>query len=701
MLKFIVRLSLVVVGLAAVGLQAAPERPGPRVDARLISEVSAVRAGTPFDVALVQEITPGWHTYWRNPGDSGAPTEIVWHLPPGFSAGEIQWPWPERIPYGPLVNFGYHDRVVLPVQITPPDTLEGDRIVLRAEARYLVCADICIPEDASLELVLPVTGASPPVDPDNAALFASARQKIPRDIGVDANYHVEGETVTLHVKLPGLKRERVEGATWFPFEDSVIDNAHPQQFSMVDDGFVITTKTGYEFEPGKSAFDGIVVVNEDSGETLSSAFEVHPRASAAAAPGGGLHVSMLTAVLFAFVGGLILNLMPCVFPVLSIKVLSLVGHADSKAVRLHGWLYVFGVVLSFLVVAGVLIGLRAAGAQIGWGFQLQSPLVIGLLVYLFFLIGLMLSGYFEIGFSVMNLGTSLSAGRGYTGSFLTGVLATVVAAPCTAPFMGAAIGFALTQDASRALAIFGSLGVGMGLPYLVLCYSPLLLKRLPRPGPWMETFKEFLAFPMYASAVWLIWVLSQQSGSTGVLLVLSGLIAIGFAIWLMKRTSRSLPARVVTGAVAVLLVLGALTLPGIVERPSAVSATEVASSEPLEESEDVLDSQPWSPRRLAEARKQGPVFVNFTAAWCITCKVNESVALTSDRVRQAFEEAGVTYLKGDWTNEDARITAALAEYGRSGVPLYLLYPQGEGRARVLPQILTESVVIEAVQSVTP
>lgn len=686
--KFIARITVLVLSISAQG---APE---PKVDARLISEMTSVRAGESFDVALVQDIEPGWHTYWRNPGDSGAPTKIIWDLPEGFVAGDIQWPYPERVPYGPLVNYGYHDQVVFPIRMTAPDEIDGDTVTLAGQVEYLVCEDICIPEDAEVALTLPVSADAPSRDPDNAALFERARQRIPQDIGLDANYSVEGDVITVGVEVGGLKESRIESATYFPYEEGVIDNTHPQDFRLTDTGFVLSTHTGYDFDPNASGFQGIIVITEDSGEQLSSAFEVNPVPGAVASPGAASVPGLLTAIVFAFLGGVILNLMPCVFPVLSIKVLSLVGHGQSREVRLHGLLFVLGVVLSFLVVAGVLIALRAAGAQIGWGFQLQSPLVVGLLVYLFFVIGLMLSGYFTVGYSLMNLGDSLARSRGYTGSFLTGVLATIVAAPCTAPFMGAAIGFALTRDSVTALTIFGSLGLGMGLPYLVLCYSPALLRRLPRPGPWMETFKEFLAFPMFASAVWLMWVLSQQSGPTGVLFTLSGLVLIAFAMWLLKRS----PGSVFHG-IAGILIISALALPWMVDRPSGNEAGKVSGVTAPDSGSSGNGPvwEAWSPDKVARAREAGPVFVNFTAAWCITCKVNESVALNSQRVRDAFNEAGVTYLKGDWTNEDPEITRALAEYNRSGVPLYLMYPRGQGRAEVLPQILTESTILEAIE----
>ena len=368
---------------------------------------------------------------------------------------------------------------------------------------------------------------------------------------------------------------------------------------------------------------------------------------------------------------------------LSIKILSLVDSSAETSIKLHSAAYFVGVVASFLLVAIVLLALRAAGEQIGWGFQLQSPTVVALLAYLFVVIGFSLSGFLQVGLSWTGVGDSFTRNSGYLGSFSTGVLASVVAAPCTAPFMGAALGFALTQSGVTALIVFAALGAGMATPYCALCVIPGLLNRLPKPGPWMVTLKEFLAFPMYASAVWLIWVLNIQAGIDGVFYVLSGLLVLSFAIWLSLRATYSYLVKVLV----VVLVLSSVALTSLLE-------TQNEGASPSEESGIV----PYSKEALSKARREGPVFVNFTAAWCITCKVNELAALQSDRVMRAFQEKGISYLRGDWTNEDPVITAALAEFSRTGVPFYLLYPGDGGEARVLPQILTENIMLEAISA---
>ncbi|XOV88899.1 MAG: protein-disulfide reductase DsbD family protein [Pseudomonadota bacterium] len=683
---------IVLLAWLASGAQAALVDSG-NVQAELIAEVDAIVPGQPFWVALRQVIRPGWHTYWRNPGDSGAPTTLNWSLPEGFSAGDIQWPRPERIAYGPLMNFGYHDEVVFPVQITPPSTIEATEVLLSAEGQWLVCADICIPEGARLTLRLPVAGAANP-DPRHLAYFHAARQQIPQAAGIKSRATPGESAIVLWVDIPG---ERIASVDYFPYLEGVMENPAAQPFRPLDGGIELTITPGYDFSPGVS-LDGILVVTENLGERLTSVFEISPEDAAPTVAAATPETGLLVALAFAFLGGLILNLMPCVFPVLSIKILSLMQQVGSHStqIRAHGWAYLAGVVLSFVAVAAVLIALRAGGAQIGWGFQLQSPLVVGLLAYLFLLIGLNLFGFFELGTSVMNLGQGLANRSGLSGSFFTGVLATLVAAPCTVPFMASAVGFALTQPNVIAVLVFAALGLGMATPYLLLCYSPALMDQLPRPGPWMARFKELLAFPMFATAVWLVWVLSLQAGSGGVVAVLTGMLLLVFAIWQVRHAGRSKVLRIVSLGGALLVVLGALYLPvGLRSEEAGTVGTAAAPRVDAGYRGPVWET--YSPERLAEARERGPVFVNFTAAWCITCKVNEAVALDSADVRQAFETAGVSYLKGDWTNEDPVITAALSSYQRSGVPLYLLYSDTQGRAEVLPQVLTESIVIEAVQ----
>ncbi len=693
------------VGLQVFGLNVSSARAAQfessNVEAELVSEVTSIAPGQSFWIALRQQIRPGWHTYWRNPGDSGAPTSLKWDLPEGFSASSIHWPYPERVPYGPLMNFGYEDEVVFPIEIFVPDNLSATQVTLKAKGRWLVCADICIPESGDLELTLPVTQSAPEIAQQNIDLFREAREKIPMNLGLLTEMSVQGDAIVIHVQMPGLEASRIKSIDYFPYEEGVLDFPARQKLEITSDGFKLNMTAGYDFNPATSTLDGIVVITEDSGEILRSAFEITPQIAPAANNefAANTDMSIALAMFFAFLGGMILNLMPCVFPVLSIKFLSLVEgtHADAGEIRHHGIAYLFGVVLSFLAVAALLIALRAGGEEIGWGFQLQSPIVIGILVYLFVLIGLNLSGYFEFGLSLTDTGSALASRGGYAGSFYTGVLAAVVAAPCTAPFMGAAIGYALTLNALASLLIFAALGFGMALPYVLLCFSPPLLNRLPKPGAWMETLKEFFAFPMFATAIWLIWVLNQQTGADGLLAILAGLLLIGLGIWIGK-TRAGRERSLVRNIMMITLFLSALMLTGVIETQSvSANATDNLTKEaPADTS--VLGNAPYSPEKVRELVAEGPVFVNFTAAWCITCKVNDLAALSSKKVSQVFADNNVSYLVADWTNEDPVITRTLADYGRSGVPLYLLFPQGQGKAKVLPQILTQSIVIDAVES---
>ena len=669
------------------------------VEAELVAENANLVAGEENWIALRLTMDPGWHTYWRNPGDSGAPTTIDWSMPEGVMVSEFSWPIPEWIEYGPLVNLGYHDTILLPMKITVPASMAGNNLTLNGQGTWLVCADVCIPESAPLSVTLPVAGE--PGARVNGAMFDAAFLAVPRPFDVTATVAAAGEQVSLTVPMTGLSEDRIERILFLPYTADLIDLPAGQPLAITPDGLTLTLTPGWDYAPGVD-MTGILLVEEIEGGAPRAAFEISLAPGAAPAASTAVsdpnaEMSLWLAMLFAFLGGLILNLMPCVFPVLSIKILSLVEgvSGESGALTRHGWVYAVGVVLSFLAIALTLVALQAAGEQIGWGFQLQSPIVVGLLFYLFVLIGLNLAGWFEFGTSMMSTGGDLADKGGYAGSFFTGVLATVVAAPCTAPFMGAAIGFALTRSVVEIVLTFGALGFGMAVPYLLLCYFPALLRKLPPPGNWMVRLKEFLAYPMYGSAVWLLWVLNQQTGPDGLLAVTSGLVLLVFAIWLLKQSWR--PGR----AVAVLTIGASLYLVQAVtwQAPvvaSVADAPSAAGARPVPQ--DLNPSAVYSPDALATARAEGAVFVNFTAAWCITCKVNEVAVLNTDATRELFEANGVTYLKGDWTNEDPVITEALQRYGRSGVPLYLLYRPGSDRAEVLPQILTAGIVESAMET---
>ena len=689
-------IAVLLIGLAPMAVLAG------NVEATLVAERDAAVPGETLWIAMRQDIRDGWHTYWRNPGDSGRATEIKWQdLPAGLAVGEIEWPWPERIAYGPLMNYGYHGTVLLPVPVYIPASLASDSITLKAKGEWLVCADVCIPEDDDLSLTLPVRGTSQPSS--HAGEFAAARRNMPTPLGIPVRARTDDKQIVLAMEVPGLDSERVESVSYLPYAEALIDNPAPQIWKIEDERLELTVTQGWDFVPDAN-LDGLLLIEETAGEVLQVGFEVRPgwgqtapalRASDSMAAAG---ISVWLALGFALLGGAILNLMPCVFPVLSIKILSLVSQSaeDHTQLAAHGWTYAAGVVISFVVIATVLLGLRFGGLQIGWGFHLQSPVLVCLLMYLLFLVGLNLIGMFEIGTSVMGIGSRFAETGGYCGSFATGVLATLVAAPCTAPFMGAAVGFALTQPSGTALAVFAALGFGMALPYLALCNAPGLLARLPRPGLWMTRFRELLSFPMFASTAWLLWVLSLQAGSTGVLVAGAGMVLIAFGIWLLRLAASSPLVKTVRTGSGLAALLGAVLLTVGLQGTSGVPSTPQgqAAGGALAYSGPVAAA--WSPEALSTARESGPVFVNFTAAWCITCKVNEAVVLNKVETRDAFIATGITYLQGDWTKEDPRITEALATHGRGGVPLYLYYPGGAREPEVLPQVLTLGIVLDAV-----
>jgi thiol:disulfide interchange protein DsbD len=667
----------------------------------LLSEVGAVAPGAAFWVGLRQRIAPGWHTYWINPGDSGEPATVDWSLPAGFEAGPINWPSPERIPLNALMGYGYTGEVVLPVRITAPAGLEpGTRVTLAGQARWVVCEKICIPEEASVALTLPVGPAVP--DPAGAPVLAGALRAVPGPSPWTASFEASAEAVTLAVAAPGLHAERVAEVWFYPLRWGVIEHAAAQTARVTPQGITLRMARGAEPGAVEAPIEGVLVITERlDGGTVRQAFALRAARGGGTPPAAGA-LALPQALALALGGGLLLNLMPCVLPVLSVKALALAQHAGAGrgVLAAHGAVYAAGVLASFGVLAGVLLALRAGGERIGWGFQLQSPWFVTGLAYVLFVMALALSGVVALGSRLQGLGHGLASRGGYAGSFFTGVLATVAATPCTAPFMGVALGFALTQPWGTALLVFEALGLGLALPYLGLTLVPAWRRVLPRPGPWMGRLKELLAFPLYASVAWLVWVLSQQAGPTGVAAVLAGLVLVAFAAWLhaATRTSRAPWRRIAAAgaalAVAIALALGALASPG----PPVTGPGRA-------EAQGAVAWEPFSARRLASLRAEGrPVFVNLTAAWCITCLVNERVALRSTTVAGAFARAGVVPLKGDWTRRDPQITQVLDAFGRSGVPLYLLYPPSGGTSTggepvVLPQILTEGAVLEAVETI--
>lgn len=669
------------------------------VSARLIADATSVEPGSVLTIGLNKQIIPRWHTYWKNAGDSGLATSIAWTLPAGASAGEIVWPAPRIIRVGPVANYGYEDEVTLLTEIRVPENLRaGDSFPIKATVDWLVCEEICIPEQVTLDFALPVVAKGTSAQISRREIEA-ARAQIPQTAPwpvsasfVDGNYRLTATD-------GNFTQENAAGVSFFASEWGVIEHAAPQKAAI--NGGALTLDIKPYDKKARNRLQGVLIVSANGANARPQAFEIDtpvsgvPASATSPVPAAMPipEIGFFTALVFALLGGIILNLMPCVFPVLSIKVLSLLNHSrmSARERQAQGWAYASGVLACFGVFAGIALLFKAGGAQLGWGFQFQSPVFVLLLAYLLFAVGLSQSGVLAFGSSFTRLG-AIGGNDGYAGSFLTGALAAIVATPCTAPFMGAALGFAVSQPAPLLIAIFLALGLGLALPYLALCYWPALLRFLPKPGAWMERLKQALAFPMYAVAVWLVWVLAQQAGPNAVAAALGGMVLIAFAAWVFSTgaESRRRVSRAITSSIAAIAVAGALTLGIGFANESNMPAQAAGNAD--------AHYEPFAPQRLDALRAEGrPVFVNLTAAWCITCLVNERVALDRADVTAAFKAANVAYLKGDWTHRDPAITAMLKQFNRTGVPLYVFYPAGADAAPVvLPQILTTDIVLREI-----
>jgi thiol:disulfide interchange protein DsbD len=653
----------------------------PHAEVRLLSETPAAVPGGTLWLGIRFDLAPHWHVYWRNPGDSGEPPRADWQLPPGWQAGEIQWPVPERIPVGPLVNYGYEDSVLLLVPVEVGRDASGTARI-GADLSWLVCREECIPESGRVDITLPVAPDPGRRDPT----FASARSLLPLAFTGQAGYSRidDGGALELRLERTGWPLQQLAGAWFAPFDWGPVSPSGAQDWSVSGERLEIRLPPGEAPPAAGSALAGLLVVTEDSPDgPLTRGFALEAVEQAAAADASATTLAL--ALLLALLGGLLLNLMPCVLPVLSIKVIGLVQHAGPASGR-HGLVFAAGVLATFTALAALLIGLRAGGAALGWGFQLQEPLVVIALMYLMLAVALNLSGVYTLGGGMTGVGQGMTEHGGLRGSFATGVLAVVVASPCTAPFMGTALGFALTRPAHESLLVFLALGAGFALPLLLLSFAPNWTRRLPRPGPWMERLRNALAFPMYGAAAWLLWVLSQQADAGVLAAALAGALLLAFALWWYGQPLRSRRVRLWVSAAALIAGVG-LAATALSPRGSAPGAPPAAAA--------------WSAERVESLRAEGRVvLVNFTAAWCITCKVNEQVALDTEAVRAALARHEVAYLKGDWTRRDAAITAELERHGRSGVPLYLLYPATGGEPRVLPQLLTEGLLLQALADIT-
>ena len=670
-----------------------------QVRAELVAHApQGIVAGQPIWLGLAIAHQPHWHTYWKNPGDSGLPTTLQWTLPEGVKAGEIEWPTPKRLPIGPLVNHGYDGQVLLPVRVEVPAGFAADTLPIKLHAEWLVCKDVCIPESGDFALDLPARAAWSA----QAAAFDAALAAAPRAL-TGATASAALIDAGLQIEVAGLPAEWVGKAIeLFPETAGVLDNAAPRRAAWSGNRWTVTVPLSDQRFESPQRMDAVLLpagsaVGSRVGFAIAGSW---PKLAPVAAPGTAPAASPLpaasaapplglaAALLFALIGGAILNLMPCVFPVLSLKVLGFASHAhDRRALMFGGLAYTAGVVLSFIGLAALLLVLRAGGEQLGWGFQLQSPAVIAVLAALFTLIGLNLAGVFEFG-SVLPSGlASLRARHPLVDSLLTGVLAVAVASPCTAPFMGASLGLAATLPAVEALAIFGALGLGMALPYLAASLWPGLARALPRPGAWMARFKVLMAFPMFATVVWLVWVIGQQTGIDGAAALLAMLLALAFIAWALGTPGIGQLARAAFGAVGVASLVLALSW--------MLPAFQAAASPAPRTGEAGTHWQPWSEQRVAELRAAGtPVFVDFTAAWCVTCQYNKRSTLADAEVMADFAARGVVLLRADWTRRDPAITAALAGFGRNGVPVYALYGADPARP---PQILAEILSVREVR----
>lgn len=671
MARLLLALLLLLGALPAAALETAAVR-SPRATATLVADAAAVAPGGTTQVGLRLRLAPGWHSYWTNAGDAGAPPEIALTLPEGATAGPIAWPAPTRIPYGPLVNYGYEGEVLLPLPVTLPAGLApGDIVTIAAEATWLVCAEVCIPEEGRFRLDLPVAAETVP-DPVLAPLFAAAAP--PRPLPFDARAEAAGRAATLAVTGEGLSAATVREAFFFPEAPGVLDHAAPQPLAVRPGGLSLGLTLAEGAAP--AALAGVLVVTDAGGRRAAFALAAPV---AAALPG----MPLWQALGLALAGGLLLNLMPCVFPILAMKAMALVrlSGAARAEVRAHAASYTAGVLVLFALLGGLLLALRAAGVAAGWGFQFTEPGFVAAMAWLMLAVGLNLSGVFWVG-GVGSAGGRIAGAGGHLGSFATGALAVLVATPCTAPFMAAALGAAFALPAWQAMAVMLALGLGLAAPYALLALAPGLARLLPRPGAWMERLRQGLAFPMYGAAAWLVWVLAQQAGPDAVLAVLAGGVLLGFGAWALGTAQRAGGGLRLGRAVALVALAGAAAL-----LPRIAAAPPLAAAEPVEA---------WSEARVAALQAEGKgVLVNLTAAWCITCQVNERVALRTEAVRAALARGNVAYLKGDWTRGDPAIGALLRRHGREGVPLYLLYPPGGGAPRLLPEILTEGIVLEA------
>jgi thiol:disulfide interchange protein DsbD len=673
---------------------------------QLVVPASALTSGGSADAGLYFKLEPGWHVYWKNAGDSGEPPRMKWTLPDGISAGPLQFPVPKRLPLGPLMDFGYEDEVLFPFQLKVAPSAKSSPAVLHAKVDWLVCREVCIPGKAELEATRPVTNQASKaatVEPD-ATLYARLGNRLPQS--PPSAFKAGFEPTATGFRLTLITSQKETQASFFPADQNVLDNPAPQKLTPKAKGLTLDLKkdanlttnpgqlrgvlelsNGRAYEIAAPAGAPAAAVDTEPGETAAT--NTAGPANSAPSPSTNRQAStpgLVRIVGLAFLGGLILNLMPCVFPVLFLKGLALMqsGAEERHRLRTHGLVYTAGILVSFWVLVAVLLGLRSAGGRLGWGFQFQSPVFLSLMAGLLFFLALSLAGQFEIGLSLTSAGGSLAAKQGYTGSFFTGVLAVIVATPCTAPFMGVAIGYALAQPGAVTFAVFTALALGLAAPYAALTLQPAWTRILPKPGAWMELLRQGISVPIFATVIWLAWVLANAYGAAVLAALLVGFLLIAIAGWFLGRW----PAQRWSTIIAALILVGFIGLS--TWAPKNLAAAAPSSSARSGEWE------PWSAETVSRYQSQGrPVFVDFTASWCLSCQVNERVALTTPEVRKAFADANVALLRADWTQHDEAIAQTLASLGRNGVPVYALYVPGEASPRLLPEVLTPGIVTDA------
>ena len=645
---------------------------------KIISESKTMSAGDELLLGLQFKLNLGWHTYWKNPGDAGEGALVTWNLPKGFNASEILWPGPETIPVEPLMTFGYEDQVTLLTTISASNTAIFPAI-LKAQVSWYTCKDICVPQEANLELTIE-NGEK--LNTFFANELSTAFLDLPKALPNKHRLEILDSNYFLQMELEG--NTSIGSAYFFP-EEYGLSSYSKEQILEINKNSLSLQIPQSEVDLKLQNFAGVLLLNNQESRTF---FNVNLDLNNNQKQESLSISDLVLTIIFAFIGGLILNAMPCVFPILSIKILNFVEQSEGSQEKMiqHGLSFSAGVLITFLSIAGLLLLLKSGGESIGWGYQLQSPLMVTLLIYLFVAIGITFMSNLVLGGQLAQLG-NINQGYGdITSSFLTGVLAVIVASPCTAPFMGSAVGIALLQPGIITIAIFVSLGMGFAAPYLLLSFYPSLLRVLPKPGAWMETLKQFMAFPMWGSALWLTWVLSGQVQTDSVLMVLLGALFIALGLWLLEKNQSSNGFIKWISLSTVTLLLGA----ALWLAPTNYENTEQNKSSDLNSySPELLESL------LAENK---PVFLNFTADWCITCKVNEAIVLNQVSIKNALRSKNIIYLKADWTRKDETIANKLAEYGRTGVPLYLLY-SSEGTPLILPELLTEDMLLSYIDGI--